>query len=373
MMKAGLITFHYAHHYGAQLQAYALKRSVEKLGMQCEIIDYVRPDNLSGSSLFKSGISPRTLLSNIHTLVHYKRFKTRSDRFLSFYRSRLKPGTRRYNSYTELLADPPVYDFLICGSDQVWNPLIFSEKTFDPSFFLGFSQGSKRIAYAPSFGISSIPEDKKDLLRSYLEKFDAISVREAQGASIIRELAGRDVPVVLDPTLLINESDWSLLCSASVTDKPYILSYFISDPTPFFPVLRRIQEKLRLPVICLCGSRKKIPGTVKTIYDAGPEEFLGLFRNAGFVLTNSFHGTVFSIQFKKPFYSFRIRKDSSAEVNSRLVNLLNILGLEDRLSGTDAAIDSIEEIDYGPVIKKLENKREESLDYLRQAFYGNNH
>lgn len=379
-MKAGLITFHYAHHYGAQLQAYALNRSIEKLGIECEIIDYVRPDTLLGSSLFKRGVSPRALLSNTHTLFHFKSFRARSERFLSFYRKGLKLGKKRYYSYSELLAEPPSYDFLVCGSDQIWNPLIFFEKNFDPSFFLQFSQGAKKIAYAPSFGISSIPHDKKEILKSYLEGFDAISVREAQGASIIEEITGERVPVVLDPTLLLNEDDWTGLCISPTSptidkhyDKPYILSYFISDPTPFFPLLEKIQEVLGLPVICLCGSRKKIPGTIKTVYDAGPKEFLSLFKDANFVLTNSFHGSVFSVQFKKPFYSFRkmpINVADPAEVSSRLSNLLDILGLSDRLLEPNSKINNIEAIDYRTVSEKLEEKRNDSINYLKSALEG---
>lgn len=372
-MKAGLITFHYAHHYGAQLQAYALNHTIEKLGIPCEIIDYVRQDTLSGSSLIKSGFSPRVLLSNAHTLLHYKRFKRRSDRFLDFYRNRLKLGSRRYHTASELAANPPSYDVLVCGSDQVWNPMIFSEKDFDPSFFMHFSGDTRRIAYAPSFGISSIPEDKKETLKAYVEGFDALSVREAQGADILRELIARPVPVVLDPTLLLNEADWSELCAPSPMDRPYILSYFITDPTPFFPVLEQIQAKLGLPVVCLCGARKKVPGTIRLVYDAGPQEFLSLFKHADFVLTNSFHGTVFSVQFRRPFYSFQKNKASSAnpaEVGSRLSNILTQLGLEDRLLGADSLLQALDAIDFSQVTEKLNAKREESLNFLKEALLG---
>ena len=121
-MKAGILTFHYAHHYGAQLQAYALMRAIRLLGVDCEIINYVRKDNIEGSSLFRKGLSLRSVLSNLDTLLHFGSFKKRHDRFNSFVFNEMKLSEKFYGAYRELCDDPPVYDVYVCGSDQVWNP-----------------------------------------------------------------------------------------------------------------------------------------------------------------------------------------------------------------------------------------------------------
>ena len=373
-MKAGLITFHYAHHYGAQLQAYALHKTIGDMGVPCEIIDYVRPDTLMGNSLFKKGLSPRSLMSNAHTLLHYPAFKKRYSRFNAFVKEHMRLGEKRYLKFEELMADPPKYDLYVCGSDQIWNPLIFTPKDFDSSFFMPFAGDKKRIAYAPSFGIAKIPDGLQKKLKGYLETFGSLSTRESQGARIVEELTGRTAEVVLDPTLLLKESEWSSLCAKPGNTQPYILCYFVSDPTPFMNAIQIVAKELRLPIICLCGSRRRIPGSRGRIFNAGPKEFLSLFREAAFVMTNSFHGTVFSILFNKDFYSFESsRNDSGKSVNSRLQTILKILGLEDRLikSGASGALTSEGDIgariDYAPVLDKLEKERETSLKYLKNA------
>ena len=372
-MKAGLITFHYAHHYGAQLQAYALYKTVEGMGVPCEIIDYVRPDTLDGNRLFKKGLSLRSLMSNAHTLLHYPAFKKRYSRFNAFVKEHMRLGEKRYLKFEELMADPPKYDLYVCGSDQIWNPLIFTLKDFDPSFFMPFAGDKRRIAYAPSFGIEKIPDGLQKKLKDYLETFESLSTRESQGAQIVKDLTGRTAEVVLDPTLLLKESEWSSLCAKPDNTKPYILCYFVSDPTPFMNAIRIVAKELRLPIICLCGSRRKVPGCIRRVFDAGPEEFLSLFKDAAFILTNSFHGTVFSIQFKKDFYIFENNRKDDKSVNSRLHTILKMLGLEDRLIKGGAQNVLVSEgdlgprIDYKPVIDRLETERERSLNFLRGA------
>lgn len=373
-MKVGLITFHYAHHYGAQLQAYALRKTVEKLGYPCEIIDYVRPDTTDGNRLFKKGASLRALLSNCHTLLHYGAFKRRSDRFNAFARDCMNCGAQRYTTIEALMEDPPAYDTYICGSDQIWNPMIFTPKDFDPAFFLPFAGNKKRIAYAPSFGIDSVPEHLKNKLKDYLQSFDFLSVREASGAGIIRELLDVEADVVLDPTLLLEEQDWSVLCSDPDCTRPYLLCYFVSDPTPYFSYIEAVSGRLGLPVVTLCGSRVRIPKSRAQVYDAGPREFLGLFKNAGFVMTNSFHGTAFSVLFRRNFLCFENK--GKLDVNSRLYNILEMLGLTNRLISTASRPSPCDagyreaDISYDQVHVRLDQARTNSLRYLEEALCG---
>lgn len=371
-MNVGLITFHYAHHYGAQLQAYALQKAVEKLGHSCEIIDYVRPDTIQGSSLFKKSLAPGAILANTHTLLHLAAFRRRYERFDRFVKNHMRLSRKRYTVPEDLRADPPVYDCYLCGSDQIWNPLIFTPKGLDPAFFMTFAGDGKKIAYAPSFGISKIPETYTASLKEYLDGFSSLSAREQRGSEIIRELTGREAEVVLDPTMLLEKADWLQVCSEEQHLRPYILCYFVSDPTPYTDAIQRVSKALNLPVVTLCGSRKPIPEAIARIYDAGPREFLALIKDSAFVCTNSFHGTVFSILFERQFFCFEsgARKPEQS-VNSRLHSLLGKLGLTDRLmtgTGEQAMKASLESgIDYRKVMERLQQEREKSLDYLRRA------
>lgn len=374
-MKAGLLTFHHAHHYGAQLQAYALMRKTESAGADCEVINYVRPDTTEGNRLFKKGLSARALLSNANTLVNYGRLRRRYKRFESFVNDDMKLSARFYRSYEELLKDAPEYDVYVCGSDQIWNPFIYKENTYDPAFFADFAKSGRRIAYAPSFGISEIPEDKRDDLRRYLERFDCLSVREKQGEKIIRDVTGRDSVTVLDPTLLLTGDEWSGLSADPVYKEPYILCYFISDPRRYSGYVKALSEKYGLPVVSLCGARRVVPQTRHTVLDAGPREFLGLFRDASMVCTNSFHGTVFSITFRKDFFSFAAALNSEKTVNSRLYNILEKFGLVGRIFSPDMKESDFlsrisgeaNSIDYASVYEILEKEREMSYKYLKDS------
>lgn len=374
-MKTGILTFHHAHHYGAQLQAYALMKAITDQGMDCEIINYVRKDTTEGNRLFKKGLSARALLSNANTLLNYGKLRRRYRRFESFVYEDMKLSEKFYGTCAQLSADVPSYDVYVCGSDQIWNPSIYKENTFDPAFFAVFAQAGRRVAYAPSFGISSIPQDKRELLKSYLEKFDCLSVREMQGEKIISDITGRDSCTVLDPTLLLTGEQWSELASEPAVNEPYLLCYFITDARKYGGFVQALAKKYGLPVVSLCGSRRVVPQTRHRVLDAGPREFLGLFRNASIVCTDSFHGTVFSINFKKEFFCFESSQKAEKAVNSRLNNILGKLGLPERIFSTKTDLhefttrisDRVAPIDYQQVDRLLQKEREQSVKYLRDS------
>ena len=367
-MKAGLITFHFAHHYGAQLQAYATMRAVEKLGVECEIIDYRLPHTTRTNRLFKDGHSVRAAVSNAHTALHYSSFKSRCDRFEAFVAEEMKLSPRRYTTLAELKEDPPEYDVYLAGSDQIWNPLIFENKRFDPAFLLSFAEGRK-IAYAPSFGLPRLPEGMEEELKGFLKDYSALSVREKRGKDILRAVTDLPVYDVLDPTLLLTGEEWGEL-ARPVEQGSYILCYLIGDMSVMAPTVRRLAEETGLPVVQLAGSRKKVLDKAKMVYSAGPREFLGLFRDAAYVCTDSFHGTVFSVQFQKPFFttvSPKERRDLSA---ARGYNLLNTLGLTHRIVGQTNTAPLTEPVDYARALPRLEEARADSLAYLEAALYG---
>lgn len=361
-MKTGLVTFYHIHHYGALLQACATERAVERLGSECEIIDYyVNQDN----RLFQRPTGLGSAAHDAHTALHYGPLKARYDRFEEFARTRLKISSHRYESLEELRRAELPYDVLLSGSDQIWNPKIFPDGKFDPVFFGAFS-GRRKIAYAPSFGIPHVPESMEEELRGYLRSFSHLSVRERQGERIVEEVLGRKVPVVLDPTLLLTAQEWEEMAHFD-GKSGYILCYCISDPAPLVPYIHRLAEETGLPVVQLCGMRRSIYPKAKQVLDAGPAEFLGWFRNASYVCTNSFHGTVFSVQFQKPFFTAVAPSEMAEPESSRTFSLLSRLGLTERIVGKGDSAGWNDPVDWAAVQARLEEARQESLDYLRRA------
>ena len=362
-MKTGLLTFYHIHHYGAMLQAYATERAVASLGSECEIIDYyVNQDN----TLFQRPTGLGSAAHDAHTALHYGPLKARYERFEAFSRENLNISGRRYQSLEELRQAELPYDVLLSGSDQIWNPKIFPDGRFDPVFFGAFSH-KRKIAYAPSFGIPRIPDGMEEELRTYLESFSHLSVRERQGQGIVRDITGKDVPVVLDPTLLLERTDWAAAARDGGAGRGYILCYCISRPDALAPYIRRLAEETGLPVVQLCGVRQKVHPKARCILSAGPAEFLGLFRDAAYVCTNSFHGTVFSVQFQKPFFTAVAPAEMAAPESSRTFSLLSRLGLGERIIGKGDTADLTAPIDWAAVGERLGRERKLSLDYLRCA------
>lgn len=362
-MKIGLVTFYHIHHYGAMLQACATERAVEALGGECEIVDYYVNQN---NALFRAPTGLGSAAADAHTALHYGALKARYDRFESFSRQYLKRSSHRYESASELAGAALPYDVILSGSDQIWNPKIFPNGKFDPVFFGAFSQ-KRKIAYAPSFGIPSVPEGMEDELRGYLDAFSHISVRERQGQTIVEQVTGKTVPVVLDPTLLLDRNAWSAIASPPAEKGGYILCYCISKPGALAPYIRRLAEETGLPVVQLCGIRQRVHPKARCVLDAGPAEFLGWFRGASYVCTNSFHGTVFSVQFQKPFFTAVAPSELAAPESSRTFSLLSRLGLENRVVGKGDTAGVDDAICWSEVERRLEHARRDSVDYLRHA------
>ena len=368
-MKAGLVTFYHIHHYGALLQAAATERAVETLGGTCEIVDYfVNQDN----SLFRKPTGLGSAAADVHTALHYPALKARYERFEKFSKDHLRITEHRFESWEELRNTDLPYDVILSGSDQIWNPRIFPDGHFDPVFFGTFSE-KRKIAYAPSFGIPKVPEEMEEELRGYLEQFSHIGVRETRGGEIVKEVSGKEVPVVLDPTLLLTAEQWGEMANTPEgypgdgTNGRYILCYCINQPGPLASYIQELADKTGLPVVQLCGIRRKVHPKAQCVFDAGPAEFLGLFKNAAYVCTNSFHGTVFSVQFQKPFFTAVAPSELAAPERSRTFSILDRLGLTDRIIGKGDTAGLLDEIDWNTVSEKLIQARQGSLDYLKAA------
>jgi hypothetical protein len=295
--KCYVATLHRALNFGAALQAYALQRSILEIGGRSNIIDFgpVVPDyayHTSGRTLIK----PAKLAFYI---LQLREWRCRARRFYAFQKARMSL-TDHYPDLAALQAADLAADALICGSDQIWNPRL----PFDPVFFLQFGSAScRRIAYAPSFGTPEVAPHLLPQLRDYLGAFDALSCREKSGVDLMENLTGREVFHAVDPTLLLEASAWKELALQAETIKlpeHYILVYALEDSPVLAEAVLIAQKETKLPIVTLSVALRR-PGHHYNhlVRSAGPLEFLSLLLHARTVITNSMHGTMFSLIFEK--------------------------------------------------------------------------
>ena len=368
MKKIGTITFHNSINYGAILQTYALQKCLTDLGYDSEVIDY------RNSYLIKN-------MSLCRRIVHYawheifKRIlagETRRKKTIKFLNKHIRISKNTYHNASQLHETPPIYDVYITGSDQVWNPNITGA---DCSYFLTFAPAEKlRISYAPSFGLPILKDNYMNLYKEWLKSIDKLSVREDEGKEIIKEIADREATVTLDPTLLLKKHQWEEI-STPYEGNLYVLCYYMLGDKKVNKAISKIAKIIanynNWDIISIGQKEymKLVPG-YKKIFDAGPDQFVGLFQNASYVITNSFHGTVFSIIFNKPFYvPVNDKLPPEKNLSSRIASLLQKLELEDRLIPVDKSfgMQDMQNIEYDKVNKLLRIERDKSLQFLKKA------
>lgn len=381
MKKVGIATVHTGFNYGSCLQAYAGQQYISSLGYDTELLWYkdgivkgrdVRIKKLLGMGLrtfWKPKLFKKTFLT------YKKSLKKEIDPeikeyFLDFQEKNLKVkktnwrGLKSYANETNTLA-------CVCGSDQIWNA---TNVYIDPIFYLRFAPKSKRVAYAPSFGKNEIPDYNKNIIKKYISDFKYISVREEQGTEIVKELLDRDVPAVIDPTLLLNKSEWMNCVNENMQlPKEYILVYFLDKPTQTsLAYIKKLEKELNMPIISIPYKYDELSQFKNLTYvNAGPEQFLNLISNARFVCTDSFHGMAFSANFNTPFYIFQRDYGTATDQSSRIISLLYKLNLKERFvyEVNEIAIKNFDSnIDFELTNKLLESERNKSKNYLLNAF-----
>lgn len=378
MSKIGIITILKVNNYGAELQAYATQAILNANGYDAEIIDYLFYKNPlhirtpKSKPTFKFGFK-KVLAEWGYPIKNYiaSAFSkgndaTRKKRFEMFHTDNTKMSDC-YRSIDELYNADLKYDTYVVGSDQVWNPGIYSSLL---PYMLAFApEGKKKVAYASSFGVSTIEKSQQEFYKEHLSKFSAISVREKNAVELVKDLSGRDATWVLDPTLLLNKEEWMKVAKYPYeVKKNYILVYELI-PSPYIMELAKaMSQEKGLAIVRLCKNaapESKEKGVI-SITDAGPAEFIGLFANASMIITNSFHGTAFSINFEKEFYTVTpLHKQN----NSRQQSLLGLFSLNERLllEGTDINTITRTPIDYTQISTIVEREREKSINFLKNA------
>lgn len=358
-MKIGLLTFHAAHNYGAVLQAYATQETIKEMGLSIEVIDY-NPPYLIKQRLFPFS-SKTTFLVNlkiaIEGLITLPWKQKRISNFQKFVSAQLQLSKTNYHD--QPFAENNDYDVFIMGSDQVWNCKL--TKGFDPVYLGNFKikPTAKRISYAASMSHYALTPAQVDEFSQLLNNFKAISVREEELRDYLDKKYAKDATVVLDPTLLLSSKKWSSIAVKPNTSKKYVLVYSIDLRNEAMRIAHKIASEIDAEVIELTMSIDK--NVLKNKYQtASPEEYIGLFEHAEFVVTSSFHGTAFSLIFNKPFFSIAHGTDK----DSRQKTILNNLGVLDRFIAKDAN-PSFEALDFTIPNQKLNAMRETSIQFLK--------
>lgn len=383
-MKIGILTFIHTKNYGANLQCFALQYKLNKMGYDTEVLNLYRPIDKG----YLQCASDENRFSILYTYKSWKDYKSRfnktfvrflhklglfaekgegilkDDGFTKFQHNYIKFSNKCYRNYTELYEQFPheLYSHLIVGSDQVWN---YASRFPKEPFFLTFTEIPKKISYAASLGHTSIPSKIKPILANWLSSFSAISVREESAVAAISEITNLPVKTNIDPIFLLDKKQWmeALTISENSEDK-YVLVYMLSVSEPTIMLAQKVAEKLHCG-IKIITSRPLVnkPSGCEVLKSEDPRSFVEHYTRASFVVTNSFHGTAFSIDFNIPFVTM---DKPGGRLNSRKGDLLKLLHLENRnlFEGQDYVLEDILSCDFLDANIEIERQRTYSMEYL---------
>lgn len=361
-MRIKTITCHDVYNVGASLQAYALVTYLRSLGHEAEIIDY-KPDYLSNHYRLwglNNLVYDKPALRELYNLVKLPgRIKARCSKrkkcFDTFTRDFLPRTQRRYTSNDELKRNPPEADVYLAGSDQIWNSFFPNGK--DPAFYLNFvPAGRVKASYAASFAAEDVAEEWKPQVRQWLSGLDAISVRESTGVGIVERLGIPGAVQVLDPVFLLPKEEWKRLAQPLPRKEPYIFLYDFDRNDTLGRTARILADRMGWRLY----SYLKNPYADCCFHRYGPLTFLSLVKDAQLVMSNSFHGTAFSLIFEKRFWTVNRRE----AINTRMRDLTALAGVPERLR-SDLQGDLMQPMDYDSVRKKLKKEISNSQEYLK--------
>lgn len=382
--KVAIVSCYFKHNYGSMLQAYATQKILDDMGIENETINI---DNNIDFSKGKKRYYVSQILNFNFVKTKFGMIKLKIDKKLNKELGKnisirdkkyeqfkeVFRLTNPYSTYKELTqACEENYRSVIVGSDQLWLPVNVVADYYTLNFV---PQGVDRVSFSTSFGVSSVPEKYKESYKEFLKKIDYLSVREDAGKKIIKNLTEKDATLVCDPTLLFNKEEWMVIQKEErvIKDK-YIFCYFLGNNIEHRKFAERLREKTGYKIVSLnhCDEFVKYSDIFadEKPYDVGPAEFLNLIRNAEYVCTDSFHGTVFSLINNVKFFTFRRYSNTSKiSTNSRIDSLLDIVKLKDRLLVGNEDIDTQLEkiINFNNVNSILEKFRNESKDFLSTA------
>lgn len=376
--RIGILTFHKSINYGSVLQTWALQRTLQQFGYDVHIIDYEPTSYNQVYRVFVKNSSLKNFLYNVKRIPIAYFIEKQIKLFLEFRTKNLSLTNCTYYNVADLEKDCKNFDVLICGSDQVWN---VHAHDCDDIFFLPFRFHGKKIAYAVSVNNTDFTEKRCNAqLRKNIQDFFAISCREKSGADRISRFANyKNVFTALDPTLLLEKRQYEDICSKEIIKHRYIFLYNVWAGGDALSIAKKVSDTYKMPVYTMLTKRSmksiikmECNGIHVLKLNSAPGDFLSLIKYADFVISDSFHGTAFSLIFEKQFVSVNQRIEASENVHlkndERLVNILGILGLGKRLISIEDSdkIFDMDSIDYTVVTPKRMEIAKQSVTWLAE-------
>ena len=369
--KVLLTTVFSGYNYGSSLQAFAGKVIFADLGLDCDLVALkslikgrdVRLKKLISilvRSLMLRGKNGSKALNTYQTSYNKEMIGDSATLFSRFTDDYLQP---KYLSWSGLKSQSRESIACFAGSDQIWNS---STMYVDPLYYLRFATAEKRIAFAPSFGRDFIADYNLEKMSTWIKDFAFLSVREDSGVRLIKEMTGRDAIQLVDPTLIVDRETWINKLNLTNDTKDYILAYFLDTPSDKAKnTIATLKENLNCEVIAIPYQFDDMSYCDKCV-PSGPIEFLELINNAKCVITDSFHGTAFSINLHTPFYVFGRTYGSAHSQNSRIESILNKMNLTERYEPINAVQDLLS-LDFDYSEKVLSKERQKAKDYVANA------
>ena len=363
MINTATVTWISYNNLGTLLQAYALQKVLGSLGYKNEIISDEKIIHQHKRRPFILRL--RSNLWRLFSGNCFRYYRGQRQANLLFNEFRVNNLKVNYDWCSESELHKK-YDIFICGSDQIWSTIL----PFNPFYYLCFTTKPK-IAYAPSIGADFYPESRKKEVKPYLDKFNSLSVREEIGKILISSFINKQISVVLDPTLLLDQSDWKVFLNPNGNDSNNkVLCYFLTFNKSYIEKVLSFAKQNRIPLYIIITDQRFIKYADVPLY-VGPKEFISEIATASYIFTDSFHGTIFSILFKKQFLTFeRFKKGAGNDQNSRVHNLLMKLELNHCLIKFENSNEknlSFPIINYNHVFQKLNCYRKQSFSFLKNA------
>ncbi len=367
MSTIGILTMSRAYNHGALLQAYALKTTLKRLGGEAKIVNYAPPYQMDKyRGVFDHEKSIRAVARNMMKSIHYPSLKKGADLYQRFIDEELNGKDKILCSREDMEQAAEEYDAIIVGSDQMWNMRL---PDVTDTYFLDFTFRGKRMTYAVSMG-DQVPFSRANE-EHYLDligRFDKITVREGIGEQYLRS-HGISSTVAPDPSILLSMEEWNEFAREE-THLPaggYVFYYSVKTSEHVYQMAKEIGKQLKLPVItCILALKTEIHTDFIRCFDIGPRGFVDCIRNASFVCTDSYHGTLFSILFEKPFFS-AFENEASYVSSARRAELLAILQLKDRMAAPSTKIDPHQDIDYSESKHCLYEMKNNALHMLQSV------
>ena len=382
--KVGIVSCYFKHNYGSMLQAYATQKVLDNMEIPNETINIDENIDFANGKkkYYMSQITNIPFIKSKLGMVKLKLDKKinknlgnnrqiRDNKYKEFEKN--FKLTKPYKTYKELSAQCANYSDVIVGSDQLWLPVNVVADYYTLNWV---PDNVNKVSYATSFGVSTVPDKYKNDYKKFLNRINCLSTREEAGIKLVEQLSDNKATLVCDPTLLLNKEEWmDIQKEEPIIKEKYILCYFLGKNIEHRKFAERLKEKTGCKIVSLNHADEYVKYSDKFCdyapYDIGPAEWINLIRNAEYVCTDSFHGTVFSLINNTKFFTFErySNKNSKVSTNSRIYSLLGIVDLKERiLSGTENVDDVIKmQINFDNVNEKLDKFRESSKGFLKNS------